>query len=120
MLTVSKSAWIDVFLCLALFDRNIGLMVPKTGLYTPLQSFTNPPPLAGGAVGKDGLEEYRSRGYLSSDNPQGSDQVASYFDIAAAVVVVLRNVGIQMLSSYYLLLVASYLLLLFLCTNSLR
>jgi predicted alpha-1,2-mannosidase len=47
-------------------------------------SFTGPPPLSGGAVGKECLNEYVDRGYISSDNPHGGETVSRTLDFGFA------------------------------------
>lgn len=47
-------------------------------------SFVSPPVHAAGAVGKQGLDEYKSRGYVSSNGGTGGDYVSRTLDFAFA------------------------------------
>jgi hypothetical protein len=52
------------------------LALTSTHTHTYTQAFTEPPFLSGGAVGKEGLAEYISRGYFANNN---GDQVGISF-----------------------------------------
>lgn len=79
------------------FDLRTAMEALRTGLRhnrTPpldvaysclcLDSFTKPPEFAAGAIGKHGLDEYVSKGYIASNSGSGGDYVSRTLDFAFA------------------------------------